>query len=173
MREASADETDASSGTSRGASNAGEQDRSSALAVSEEESEADGVSRAADFNIEDFRTALAANPEAVRFRINNEAGVLSLQALNENLIGAQSRSENMTVTRTLRTALATEHPNVNVNDLFVVDPMTKLTSYPSLSAERLRALFERIDLATAPVAVPSHDDDVSLPEGRVLSVVTM
>jgi hypothetical protein len=101
---------------------------------------------AAEFSLSDFRNALAAHPTAARFIIiRDEAGNVSLQALEEEATQGKSRSKNMVVTAALRTALALEQPHIDIEDLLPVNPMTSVSSYPSLNAERLQAVFERID----------------------------
>ena len=103
-------------------------------------------SRVAEFSLADFRKALAENPTAVRFIITrDEFGNASLEALEEEATRGKSKSENMVTIAALRAALAVEQPNINIEDLLPVSPVTSSNNYPSLSAERLQAVFKRIN----------------------------
>lgn len=107
-----------------------------------------------ELSIEDFKQALADNPDTARFVIiRDDTGQASLQAFKEDATRGKNRSENMLVTAALRTALASEHPGISVEDLLSVHPMMSLRSYPSLSAQKLSTVFERMASTQTSLAV--------------------
>jgi hypothetical protein len=68
----------------------------------------------------------------------------------------------MIVATRLRTALATQYPDTAIDDL--LPPINSVSSYPSLSAERLQAVFERIDnneFITFDTLFQNRDDFIS------------
>lgn len=97
------------------------------------------------------RAALEENPEVGRFVVRETAGGILLLVAEEadsRISPQRIRVENLNATRAFRAALQAEAPGVDVEDLFQVDPMKTLNSYPSLSSVKIRAALERVDHST-------------------------
>jgi predicted CopG family antitoxin len=98
-------------------------------------------------SLDDFHNAVKAYPNAERFIINNHGGIISIfpQEANPDTQG-RNRAENITITQTLRAMLEREYPVSIIDELLPKDSM--IANPSDLSGERLKNIFQRLDLHT-------------------------
>ena len=106
------------------------------LAVSENDVDHHGIT------LEHFQNALASNSDARRFVIAEDGSIQP----REGISGAaeKNRSENLTITKALRMALAREHPTELVEEL-LPRPNMLINPGAPLSAAKLKETFEILE----------------------------